>query len=67
MPDVAALVAAYYAVLAYMGQAAVSTHGWLAPGEMLDGLGMAETAPGPLIKVVQFVGFLAAIWVFDRR
>jgi chromate transporter len=49
-----------YAVLAYIGQAAVGTYGWLEPGEMLDGLGMAETAPGPLIKVVQFVGFLAA-------
>jgi len=49
-----------YAVLAYIGQAAVGTHGWLQPGEMLDGLGMAETAPGPLIKVVQFVGFLGA-------
>ena len=49
-----------YAVLAYIGQAAVGSYGWLAPGEMLDGLGMAETAPGPLIKVVQFVGFLAA-------
>lgn len=49
-----------YAVLAYMGQAAVETHGWLAPGEMLDGLGLAETTPGPLILVTQFVGFLAA-------
>lgn len=49
-----------YAVLAYIGQAAVGSYGWLAPGEMLDGLGMAETAPGPLIKVVQFVGFLGA-------
>ncbi|MBY6015661.1 chromate efflux transporter [Qipengyuania sp. XHP0207] len=47
-----------YAVLAYMAQEAVQTHGWLAPGEMLDGLGMAETTPGPLIQVVQFVGFL---------
>jgi chromate transporter len=49
-----------YAVLAYVAQAGVETHGWLAPGEMLDGLGMAETTPGPLIMVVQFVGFLAA-------
>lgn len=49
-----------YAVLAYVAQAAVETHGWLQPGEMLDGLGMAETTPGPLIQVVQFVGFLAA-------
>ena len=49
-----------YAVLAYMAQAAVETYGWLRPGEMLDGLGMAETTPGPLIMVVQFVGFMAA-------
>jgi chromate transporter len=49
-----------YAALAYMAQQAVETHGWLDPGEMLDGLGMAETTPGPLIQVVQFVGFLGA-------
>jgi chromate transporter len=49
-----------YAVLAYMAQQAVEVYGWLKPGEMLDGLGMAETTPGPLIMVVQFVGFLAA-------
>src|SRR5436190_2056928 len=49
-----------YAVLAYMAQQAVETYGWLRPGEMLDGLGMAETTPGPLVMVVQFVGFLAA-------
>lgn len=49
-----------YAVLAYVAQAAVDTYGWLTPGEMLDGLGMAETTPGPLIMVTQFVGFLAA-------
>ena len=49
-----------YAVLAYMAQQAVDTYGWLEPGEMLDGLGLAETTPGPLIMVVQFVGFLAA-------
>jgi chromate transporter len=49
-----------YAVLAYMAQQAVEHHGWLTAGEMLDGLGMAETTPGPLIQVVQFVGFLAA-------
>ena len=49
-----------YAVLAYMAQQTVETYGWLKPGEMLDGLGMAETTPGPLIMVVQFVGFLAA-------
>lgn len=49
-----------YAVLAYVAQAAVDTYGWLAPGEMVDGLGLAETTPGPLIMVLQFVGFLAA-------
>jgi chromate transporter len=49
-----------YAVLAYVAQQAVETYGWLQPGEMLDGLGMAETTPGPLIMVLQFVGFLAA-------
>ncbi|MBF0269897.1 MAG: chromate efflux transporter [Alphaproteobacteria bacterium] len=49
-----------YAVLAYVAQQAVGTYGWLQPGEMLDGLGLAETTPGPLIMVLQFVGFLAA-------
>ncbi len=49
-----------YAVLAYIAQQAVETHGWMRPGEMLDGLGLAETTPGPLIMVVQFVGFLGA-------
>jgi chromate transporter len=49
-----------YAALAYTAQEAVSTYGWLMPGEMLDGLGMAETTPGPLIQVVQFVGFMGA-------
>jgi chromate transporter len=49
-----------YAVLAYVAQEAVQTYGWLKPGEMLDGLGLAETTPGPLIIVTQFVGFLAA-------
>ena len=49
-----------YAVLAYMAQEAVAHYGWLAPGEMLDGLGMAETTPGPLIQIVQFVAFLGA-------
>ncbi|MBZ0328783.1 chromate efflux transporter [Halomonas sp. ANAO-440] len=49
-----------YAVLSYVAQAAVQNYGWLAPGEMLDGLGMAETTPGPLIQVVQFVGFMGA-------
>ncbi|UXN62697.1 chromate efflux transporter [Phyllobacterium zundukense] len=49
-----------YAVLAYVAQEAVQYYGWLKPGEMLDGLGMAETTPGPLIMVVQFVGFMAA-------
>ncbi len=49
-----------YAVLAYVAQQAVETYHWLRPGEMLDGLGMAETTPGPLIMVTQFVGFMAA-------
>ncbi len=49
-----------YAVLAYVAQQAVEHHGWLQPGEMIDGLGMAETTPGPLIMVLQFVGFLGA-------
>jgi len=49
-----------YAVLAYVAQQAVENYHWLKPGEMLDGLGMAETTPGPLIMVLQFVGFMAA-------
>jgi chromate transporter len=49
-----------YAVLSYMAQAAVAHYRWLNPGEMADGLGLAETTPGPLIMVTQFVGFLAA-------
>lgn len=49
-----------YAVLAYMAQEAVGGFGWLTAGEMADGLGLAETTPGPLIMVTQFVGFLAA-------
>jgi chromate transporter len=49
-----------YAVLAYVAQQAVEYYHWLKPGEMLDGLGMAETTPGPLIMVLQFVGFMAA-------
>ena len=49
-----------YAVLAYMAQEAVNGFGWLSAGEMVDGLGMAETTPGPLILVTQFTGFLAA-------
>lgn len=49
-----------YAVLAYMGQDVVELRGWLEAGQMLDGLGLAETTPGPLILVTQFVGFLAA-------
>lgn len=49
-----------YAVLSYMAQAAVEQYGWLSAGEMADGLGLAETTPGPLIMVTQFVGFLAA-------
>ena len=50
-----------YAVLAYMAQQAVQGFGWLTPGEMADGLGLAETTPGPLIMVTQFVGYLAAL------
>jgi len=49
-----------YAVLVYFAQAAVQQYGWLTPGEMLDGLGLAESTPGPLIMVTQFVGFLGA-------
>jgi len=47
-----------YAVLPYVAQQAVEVHGWLSPTEMMDGLGLAETTPGPLILVLQFVGFL---------
>jgi chromate transporter len=49
-----------YAVLAYVAQAAVETYGWISPGQMLDGLALAETTPGPLILVLEYVGFLAA-------
>ena len=49
-----------YAVLAYMAQQAVDVFGWVTPREMIDGLGLAETTPGPLILVTQFVGFLGA-------
>jgi len=49
-----------YAVLAYLAQEAVQTYGWVTPGEMQDGLGLAETTPGPLIMVVQFVAFVGA-------
>jgi len=49
-----------YAVLAYMAQQSVENFGWLSAGEMADGLGLAETTPGPLIMVTQFVGYLAA-------
>jgi len=49
-----------YAVLAYMAQDVVSAYGWLTAGQMMDGLGLAETTPGPLILVTEFVGFLAA-------
>ncbi len=47
-----------YAVLPYVAQQAVEQHGWLQPGQMMDGLGLAETTPGPLIMVLQFVGFM---------
>jgi chromate transporter len=49
-----------YAVLAYMGQDVVVRLGWLEAGQMMDGLGLAETTPGPLILVTEFVGYLAA-------
>jgi chromate transporter len=49
-----------YAVLAYVAQQAVQVYGWLGPGEMVRGLALAETTPGPLIMVVQFVAFLGA-------
>ena len=57
-----------YAVLAYMSQDVVAGFGWLTAGEMIDGLGLAETTPGPLILVTEFVGFLAGfkeggLWV----
>jgi chromate transporter len=50
-----------YAVLSYMGQAAVEDKGWLTSAQMIDGLGLAETTPGPLILVTQFVGYLAGL------
>ena len=50
-----------YAVLSYMAQEAVQSYGWLSAGEMADGLGLAETTPGPLIMVTQFVGFIGAM------
>jgi chromate transporter len=49
-----------YAVLPYVAQQAVEKYGWLKPGQMMDGLGLAETTPGPLIMVLQFVGFIGA-------
>jgi len=49
-----------YAVLPYVAQQAVENYGWLKPGQMMDGLGLAETTPGPLIMVLQFVGFIGA-------
>lgn len=52
-----------YAVLAYVAQQAVETHHWLRPGEMLDGLALAETTPGPLVLVLTFVAFMAAFRV----
>jgi chromate transporter len=49
-----------YAVLPYIAQAGVETYQWLQPGQMIDGLGLAETTPGPLIMVVAFVGYVGA-------
>lgn len=54
-----------YAVLPYISQQAVERHGWLSAPQMLDGLGLAETTPGPLIMVLQFVGFLGG-WKFHQ-
>jgi chromate transporter len=54
-----------YAVLAFVAQQAVGGFGWLSAEQMLDGLGLAESTPGPLIMVVQFVGFMAAFGVSD--
>ncbi len=54
-----------YAVLPYVAQQAVETHRWLSASEMIDGLGLAETTPGPLIMVLQFVGFMAG-WYHAR-
>lgn len=54
-----------YAVLPYVAQQAVETYGWLTAPQMLDGLGLAETTPGPLILVLQYVGFLGA-WAFPE-
>ena len=54
-----------YAVLAYMAQDVVGQFGWLSPAEMMDGLGLAETTPGPLILVTEFVGFLAGFKAAD--
>jgi chromate transporter len=54
-----------YAVLPYVSQQAIENHGWLSPVQMLDGLGLAETTPGPLIMVLQFVGFLGG-WKFHE-
>ncbi len=50
-----------YAVLSYVAQQAVENHHWLMPGEMLDGLALAETTPGPLVLVLSFVGFMGAL------
>ncbi len=49
-----------YAVLPYIAQAGVETYHWLQPGQMIDGLGLAETTPGPLIMVVAFIGYVGA-------
>ena len=48
-----------YAVLAYVNQAAVTQFGWITAAQAVDGLGLAESTPGPLIMVLQFVGFMA--------
>ena len=56
-----------YAVLGYMSQDVVARHGWLTARQMLDGLGLAETTPGPLILVTEFVGFVAAYRAFPAQ
>ena len=55
-----------YAVLPYVAQQALFHYGWLKPGQMMDGLGLAETTPGPLIMVLQFVGFIGRVAASGR-
>ena len=55
-----------YAALSYVAQQGVEVYGWLQGSEMLDGLALAETTPGPLIQVVQYVGFMGAFRFPER-